>query len=900
MNVIKPLSLATLHKPFSLQGQHYLSIGALGFFTLGGRVSLFLPENLQWQKALKHLAPGQALDMAMPKGRAEFLVGGNAHAPSGKPVAKMQVTATVGEHAKTLAVHGDRQWYYGLLGAFHITEPEPFTKMPLGYDNAFGGRGCDRNPIGKGYYGKRFAALLGRNRGDMPNLEYPDAPVRRHNARLAPASLGATDIRWQPRCRRAGTYDERWVKSGFPGLAGDTDMALFNEAAEDQWAGVNWSGGEAYQLHGMHPQRPLIEGWVPEFRVRALLDQSVPERSSYQMLDLAADTLWFFPEEELGLVIYRGVADIADSDALDVKSLLLAYEDLSCSPRSQQHYQQTMERRLDRKTGPGEVLNEAALIPEPGERLLAERRAKRQAHSELHEQRSREFVEELKKAVALPSAPLAGSLGPDEMEHATEPRLPGGKNIPVLIPEVLSEPLSLDDIASGGVDLGDALENLDYQLAELQASAEKDLAEEQQRLQSLIGDLQSDSSLPGHSCEQLQQAIEKASLLPLDLHPQHGSQDPDIEELLSFLSDLPQQRDPDVTAQLGELVAMQRKARASQTALDAKRRPLSEDNRKQLGRFLADLLEWEEPMAGRDLTDVHLHGADFSGLDLRQMNFEGADLSSSRFTGANLSGANFLGARLVGADFSDACLANANFSQASCMGARFDRADLTDAFAVGADMTAASLRGALLNRLVGQNLKLNRGNLNGAQLDQAVLVDAEAEFSTWKAARLEKCLLSKSFLRGADFSGASMERTAFNTVTARESIWREARADRCFFGAQSDFEASSWEHADVRTCGMRESVLRHAGMAGVSFYQCDFSKADLSGADLRAAVLCRSLFTQALITDTDMRGVDLHQAICRKTDFSRSDLSYANLVQADLIGVVLKGTGLTDTQEQVA
>ena len=46
---------------------------------------------------------------------------------------------------------GEREWMYGLLPWYRVTQPQPFTRMPLVYERAFGGDGHLANPDGCGY-----------------------------------------------------------------------------------------------------------------------------------------------------------------------------------------------------------------------------------------------------------------------------------------------------------------------------------------------------------------------------------------------------------------------------------------------------------------------------------------------------------------------------------------------------------------------------------------------------------------------------------------------------------------------------------------------------------------------------------------------------------------------------
>jgi hypothetical protein len=129
------------------------------------------------------------------KEATDFAVIGSAFAPDASPVRTMIVSAQIGAKVKRIQVFGKRllEWAGGEVA--WVPPPEPFTEMPLTYENAYGGIdwrvgpwkpgetpgypwGIEvdhpglypRNPFGKGY-----VVLPGDVPGtELPNLEDPD------------------------------------------------------------------------------------------------------------------------------------------------------------------------------------------------------------------------------------------------------------------------------------------------------------------------------------------------------------------------------------------------------------------------------------------------------------------------------------------------------------------------------------------------------------------------------------------------------------------------------------------------------------------------------------------------------------------------------------------------------
>ena len=189
-------------------------------------------------------------DLVLTKKTTDVIVVGHAYAPQGRPVTQLDVGFRVGPVQKLLRVTGDRRW-----GAIGPTSPEPFVKMPLVYERAFGGvdtrsanpeRDWDwRNPVGTGFAVSRDN-LAG---AALPNLEYPNDTVRGWKDRPQPASLGPVAGHWQPRVKFAGTYDEAWLNDRQPLLPADFDDGFYQCAPQDQQAPAFLRGDEPVVLH---------------------------------------------------------------------------------------------------------------------------------------------------------------------------------------------------------------------------------------------------------------------------------------------------------------------------------------------------------------------------------------------------------------------------------------------------------------------------------------------------------------------------------------------------------------------------------------------------------------------------------------------------------------------------
>jgi hypothetical protein len=198
-------------------------------------------------------------DLYHTKPTTDVLLHGHAYAPGGEPATRVDVSLTVGPVSKSLRVTGDRAWKIGAV-TNAITDPEPFVKMPLTYERAYGGRdetGDDpkkhswevRNPVGVG-----FATAAGHLAdGPLPNVEDPRHLIGAFHMQTRPAGFGPIASHWQPRVRWGGTYGEKWLRERQPLLPEDFDERFYLCAPEDQQAPAYLRGGEPVELVNLTP-----------------------------------------------------------------------------------------------------------------------------------------------------------------------------------------------------------------------------------------------------------------------------------------------------------------------------------------------------------------------------------------------------------------------------------------------------------------------------------------------------------------------------------------------------------------------------------------------------------------------------------------------------------------------
>ncbi|MDR0701437.1 MAG: DUF2169 domain-containing protein [Azoarcus sp.] len=245
------------------------------------------------------------------KPRCDVLFDACAHAPANRPVRHLEACVRIGDWRKSLRVIGPRKWQQGQSG-LTPTEPELFVRMPLHHGHAFGGTreysqdGQDLsetlldNPVGMGWGGAHTGHML---KGEpLPNLEYPEHPVRSPDGAYLPAALSAVGRHWQARSQYTGTFDEVWQRDVAPFLPKDFDERFHQCAPQDQQIGYPQGGVDVY-LRNILAECPEYRFRLPTLsgmKVRIL-------RRDYgtETLDAVADTLYFETQQKRFSVIWR-------------------------------------------------------------------------------------------------------------------------------------------------------------------------------------------------------------------------------------------------------------------------------------------------------------------------------------------------------------------------------------------------------------------------------------------------------------------------------------------------------------------------------------------------------------------------------------------------------------------
>lgn len=263
-------------------GRESLLVVVKATFSLAGRTAALADEQAPLVLADEYTGePGksslaQASDVAPFKPAADLLLSGCAYTKKNE-----RTEATVGLRVaglqKAVRVVGDRTWQR-FVGLTEMSASQPFLKMPLVYEHAFGGTdetgekptSWAANPVGRGFRAK--GSKLPTAGAHLPNLEDPREPMRGLSSQPPTVGFGPLAPGWAPRPRYAGTYDGAWQEARAPLLPKDFDPRFHQVAPADQILSGYIRGGESVVVVGVRPEGAGLSFTLPAVRPRVVVN----------------------------------------------------------------------------------------------------------------------------------------------------------------------------------------------------------------------------------------------------------------------------------------------------------------------------------------------------------------------------------------------------------------------------------------------------------------------------------------------------------------------------------------------------------------------------------------------------------------------------------------------------
>lgn len=713
-------------------------------------------------------------DMVHFKPHADLMLLATAYAPGGRAVQRCKVTFGVGARRSTLFVTGDRYWSSGLLRR-GVTEPEPFTSMPLDWAHAYGGAGVPENPLGKG-------DRTGRERGSkephaLPNVEHPDDVMTSASNRPEPVGFAPVSRMWEPRVLRMGSYDETWFNTRSPWFPSDMKWSV-NQAASPTLRMKGYlNGDEEIYLENLHPEHEQLSAKLPGIRPRCFIHEwpedfdgspesadtagwlDAWERGPFRELDLDLDTLWLEVEEGKLILVWRGNVEVSSDEYEEIQNLYFIADPLD-EPMSVEQARAELLRELQESTG---------IMPEVEEQVAvdADREPDDAAAPPAPEKPDPEIAEaEVGLKASLAGIPLAAG-----MMLATDDGIlqPAGEKPPAM-PEpkesaAEAEARAISAFAALGVDIVEPEE----EPAPPEPEPEEDEADftGPWTRERVVQRLNNEGTLAGQDLQGLDLStldfsgvdLERAMLSGTDLRQSN------LRGARLARADL-----SDAELQAADLTSAQ-----AQEAIFAG----AKINHAQLNAILAERADF----SGAELNKCSLRGARLrwaylTDCELNEADLEEADLSEAGLTGASGEGLQMLRADLTRCDASGSKFKNACFREVVGCGSIFESAELPEADFSYADLKEANLCKAQLEGAEVHAADLRRANLRkvglqGARVTRANLFEAILEY-----ADLRDADFGGSNLYGAEFADSQIEGIRLDRANTRMTKLRAMRDGR--------------------------------------------------------------------------------------------------------------------------
>jgi len=842
MQICKPTSLGFSSRPieyrkrFGLCLSHYLHVP----FAQAAGGTLWGEQSL-WNFVAQEMAQPM-LDEGVAKLTPEFLVHGHAYPPVDQPSA-CAVRVRLGGVEKTLLAFGERTWQGDLPSA-----PQPVERVALTWANAYGGADFAANPQGRGRVAEDGVLRL-------PALELPGSRLLRPDQAVEPAGFGALDAMHPYRLPFRGTYDSSYLKEHSPGFAPDLDWRYFNMAPHDQWIDAPLRGDEPFALDHLHPMQPHIAGNLPGLRVRAFANYRLAAARGgghkLREVPMRLSTVWFFPHADRMVLVFQGMAETGEDDGSDIDHLMGALERLG-EPRSDAHYAEALDRRLDPVQGGLAGLDESDLLPEGIDTVdpAFERSAEAFA------------MDGLQGDAQYRRAQVDVSLAREQLVE--EGKDPDAMGI-VLAPREKASP-SMSGLPA-------YLKEKQAQMAQQQLASLEDMVDQVKQALDFADANDIDLAQLVHRGPPVYRAHLHLDEMKLQLA---GAQRPLDESVLA-----PALLQRERAERLGYLQGAHMQPPAHPMAPDDAARTRKE-------------IEWMLARGLRHWPEIDLTGADLSGLDLRGTDFTGAWLERVNLQRANVSGALF----------SAAVLAHADLRNAIGLGANFTAANLGRSQLAGAVLDQANFTGATLSHCALMGTQFRKAIISGVQL-----IDTTWGAADWTGVRGSGVLFYKFDLRGVvlaeaeldspifvecDLSGVDMQAAnlagaTFTTCTLDGARLAGAVLDRAIFAKGCSLAGVDLSRASLKSANLGETVMDNARLVQAVLDGAHLAQARLAGCDARLASARGALLRRTVLKNARLAGINLQDAVLQHADLRGSDLRNANLFGADLSRARLNG-----------
>ncbi|HBP29587.1 MAG: DUF2169 family type VI secretion system accessory protein [Advenella sp.] len=861
MRTVKPLRVGVLTRPYGYLEQSRLGVLVYTLIDFNGPTPRLVPEAEITTHLLPAMDCNNILDLILPKTCPEFIVSGTAYTAHQQDKTQCAVRAKVGDNEKSLLVFGERYW----LGD-RISDPQSFEQMPVTWANAFGGKGFDENPDGKGIDRELINGVWTTR---LPNIELPTERISSKTQRPKPAGFSPVMINRPRRYKHVGSFSETWMKTDITGFFPDMDTRLFNAADDDQ----HWTNRDSlplgceFSVWNMHPEQACWTGTIPDWIPRCFVSQQNDHGDEdFLQVDLQPTTIWLLPGIKHAIMMYHGSTAVAQTYAEDVRAIIAAIE-LPGHAREKSWYKDIFDLRSDMDTGALYALRDKDLVPKSimgdwldtrpvDTGLLLENAGKR-------EQRIRTEIRDKLLDTGLepynimpefsgPQFPISGEYLPELHERMQRLKKASERQI-----DEEKKRVKKDLAANQGPDPAFTKKMQDVVDGKVPDSAAQDMKDAMLRLEQLQTEMETQwqaghqsgqKSTPGtpdrEQLNQTKQQIKKINLYSAHFLPQGVA----------------------VTKHIA----------------DQKRDVVLERYR-----------------SGMDMRELDLSGANLSGLNLTAADFTGSDISDADLTLATLDGANFSRALLTRAVIENTSLRDALFSETNLGATTLLRADFTGARLSAMVLQESTFSYCNFERTLWEDIvQTTRATFSSCRFDNATInktIFTESSFSNSNFAlgQFSQVAFQANTLENITFENAKLSSIAFVASDLKNISFMHTHMEGASFTYKLQMDTCSFRGANMKNSSFNRTVLNTIDFSNAVILHCDFSEALLQAANFTAVKATGSIFRRtdlrlARFVAADLTGSNFQQADMRGTDLRR-----ANLCTADVSETLLDDTSRT-------
>jgi uncharacterized protein YjbI with pentapeptide repeats len=830
MQTIEPARLTILTRPYQWRGSVRLGIGIYVLAQQNSDVWHLLDDQELWSNVLPELDSNGILDQIMPKSNPEYLISGFAYTNNQNTKDVCIVKAEVGELQKSLLVIGDRYW----IGN-EPTKPQPFSRLPITWNNAFGGDGHEKNPAGKGV----TEVELGKEKAiPLPNIENPTHRISKKEDKPEPVSFGPIGSTHPDRLSMLGTYSEEWFKYDFPGFLPDMKPGIFNMASDDQqWQSVqSIPDRTSFKIWNMHPGKACWDGTLPSLTARAFIKKEKNGASLQEVDNITLSTAWFLPERDSVILMFHGSTEIEDEDADDIAVVMGAIESEK-DRRPLTHYQDVCALRLDPESSLDYVSDDSQLVSKtlinspkesidysPDKNKLSIRIDKFLQTQEQETTRTLEQhgikEDDLYGQFVGPEINFSSMTDQEQKEYFQKSDRAANDQLKEIINQFKAEnprgAVLLNDIEKS------LNSNTDTETLEIPVSGPPDLSHFDMPASSVMGTPEEQAKFDEQK-QRLKGYARKSYLY---------------------------------TAQY-------------QTAAT---RPMPEQD-QLLRQALLTRYSQSKDLTKMDMTGVKLNGLTFEDADFSESFFENSIFSNCTFKNVNFSEAVLTRGHFTNCSFESGNFARTNLAKAKLEKCKLLHCSFLETEIENSQMSDSAFKKCKFEMLTPTGFQWTEIEFTGCDFVMCILDEGKMERSNFFTSDIFKTIFENSTLEKIEFNKSTLKDSTFSSSTCNECSFNECTLNNVMFEEDSPVLASRFLNSYLQECNFMETKLH-----SIQFYKCN-----LTGSDFTKSQLQNCNFDHVVARDT----------IFYKSDLTGSSFRYANLIQATLEKANLAGCDFT-------